>query len=146
MRSALAAPWHIMSFRCVWGEGSLAIHGHCYTHLVFLFQLKNSIEIYIAMAERGRDFGYKDPGLDYNLDYDGDDNDDKQEVNTTQAFQPGVASTLYQCGVPYHDDKQMEMDTMQHEQSRPPGTSYQEDTPLLRPQGSLRKLKEDSKI
>ena len=74
------------------------------------------------MAEGG-DFGYDDPDLDYQIDHD-DDDDDDQEVNRTQPFQPGAAST------PYHGGEQHEMQTMMHEQSGLPDTSYEE-TPLL---------------
>ena len=73
------------------------------------------------MAEGG-DFGYDNPYLDHDIDHDDDDNE--QEVNTTQPFQPGVAST------PYHGGEQHEMQTMPHEQSGLPDTSYAE-TPLL---------------
>ena len=69
------------------------------------------------MAEGGGDFGYDDPDLDFKIDHD-----DDQEENTTQPFQPGSASTPYQ--------EQYEMQTMQHEQSGLPDTSYEE-TPLL---------------
>ena len=74
------------------------------------------------MAEGG-DFGYDDPDLDYQIDHD-DDDDDDQEVNRTQPFQPGAASA------PYHGGEQHEMQTMMHEQSGLPDTSYEE-TPLL---------------
>ena len=52
------------------------------------------------------------------------DNDDDDEIDTTRPFQPGAAST------PYHYGEQHEMQTMMHEQSGLPGTSYEE-TPLL---------------
>ena len=42
-----------------------------------------------------------------------------------QPFQPGAAST------PYHDGEQHEMQTMMHEQSGLPDTSYDERTPIL---------------
>ena len=71
------------------------------------------------MAEGG-DFGYDDPDLDYQIDHD--DDDDDQEVNRTQPFQPGAAST------PYHGGEQHEMQTMMHEQEGLP--SYDE-TPLI---------------
>ena len=74
------------------------------------------------MAEGG-DFGYDDPGLDYQIDHD--DDDDDQEANRTQPFQPGAAST------PYYGGEQHEMQTMMHEQSGLPDTSYDERTPLL---------------
>ena len=72
------------------------------------------------MAEGG-DFGYDDPDLENKIDHD---DDDDQEVNRTQPFQPGAAST------PYHGSEQHEMQTMMHEQSGLPDTSYEE-TPLL---------------
>ena len=71
------------------------------------------------MAEGEDPFAYKDPVLDDNLD-----NDDDQEVDRTRTFNPGAAST------PYYDAGQFEMQTMMHEQSRLPDTSY-EGTPLL---------------
>jgi len=74
------------------------------------------------MAEGGEEFGREQPELDYQIDHD--DDDDEQEVNRTQPFQPGSLST------PYHGGEQVEMQTMQHEQSGLPGTSYEE-TPLL---------------
>ena len=79
------------------------------------------------MAEGEDPFAYKDPVLDDDLDnYD----DDKQEVDTTQPFQPGAASTPYQGG------EQYEMQTMQQEQSGLPDTSY-EVPPFLRRAGSI---------
>ena len=71
------------------------------------------------MAEGG-DFGYEDHDLDYQIDHD--DDDDDQEVNRTQPFRPGAAST------PYHGGERHEMQTM-HEQSGLP--SYDEETPLI---------------
>ena len=47
------------------------------------------------------------------------------ETNTTQPFQPGVAST------PYHGGEQIEMHTVSQEQSGLPETSFDEDIPLL---------------
>jgi len=70
------------------------------------------------MAGAG-DFGYDDPILDHDIDHD-----DEQEVNRTQPFQPGAAST------PYHGGEQIQMQTMMHEHSGLPDTSYAE-TPLL---------------
>ena len=65
------------------------------------------------------------PDLDHRLDYDDDDDDDdEQETNRTQPFQPGTVST------PYHGGEQHEMQTMHHEQSGLPETSFDE-TPLL---------------
>ena len=74
------------------------------------------------MAEGGGEFGYYDPELDHAIDnepYD-DDWDDEREVDTTRPFQPGAASTPCQGG------EQYEMQTMQHEQSGLPDTSYEE--------------------
>ena len=71
------------------------------------------------MAEGG-EFGMDQPDLDHRLDYD----DDEQETNRTQPFQPGTVST------PYHGGEQHEMQTMHHEQSGLPETSFDE-TPLL---------------
>ena len=75
------------------------------------------------MAEGGGEFCHEDPDLDNRLDHDSDEG--KQEVDTTCPFQPGAASTSYQPGAPYHVGEQMEMHTMQHEQSGLPDTSYQ---------------------
>ena len=83
------------------------------------------------MAEGG-EFGMDQPYLDHAIDHDDDDDDDEQEVNTTRPFYPGSAST------PYHGGEQHEMQTMQHEQSGLPDTSYEE-TPLL---GSAQSVKE----
>ena len=87
------------------------------------------------MAEGGGEFGFYDPELD--KDIDGDENwnpewdNDQDAVNTTQAFKPTTAST------PYHGGEQHEMQTMMHEQSGLPDTSYEE-TPLLgRDAGSI---------
>ena len=77
------------------------------------------------MAEGGGEFGMDQPDLDHDIDHDDDDDDDDDdEVNTTRPFQPGTAST------PYHGGEQHEMQTMQHEQSGLPETSFDE-TPLL---------------
>jgi len=73
------------------------------------------------MAEGVGYFGYDDPYLDHDIDHD---DNDEQEINTTGGFQPGAAST------PYHGGEQHEMQTMHHEQSGLPDTSYVE-TPLL---------------
>ena len=72
------------------------------------------------MAECEDPFAYKDPVLDDNLGND----DDEQEVDTTRPFFPGASST------PYDRGEQYEMQTMMHEQSGLPDTSYEE-TPLL---------------
>ena len=74
------------------------------------------------MAEGG-EFGYEDKVLDKNIDKDGWD-DERQEANTTKPFEPYEAST------PYNGREKIEMQTMQHEQSGLPDTSYEE-TPLL---------------
>jgi len=81
------------------------------------------------MAEGSGEFGYKDLELDNRLDHDSDDGE--QEVDTTHPFQPGVASTPYQPGNPYHGGEQTEMSTFPHEKSGLPDTSYQEEIPLL---------------
>ena len=78
------------------------------------------------MAEGEDPFAYKDPVLDDNLD-----NDDDQEVDRTRPFHPGAAST------PYYGAGQFEMQTMMHEQSGLPDTSYEE-TPLLGAQAETR--------
>jgi len=57
------------------------------------------------MATGGGDFGYEDPDLNNRVDYD-DDDDEEQEVERTQPFQPGAASTPYQPGAPYHVGEQ----------------------------------------
>ena len=77
------------------------------------------------MAEGEDPFVFKDKGLDDALNKD----DDKQEVNTTGTFEPYDAST------PYNGREKIEMQTMQHEQSGLPDTSFEE-TPLL--SGSIR--------
>ena len=72
------------------------------------------------MAEGG-EFGMEQPDLDHDIDHDDDDDDDdEQEANRTQPFQPGTVST------PYHGGEQHEMQTMQHEQSGLPETSFDE--------------------
>ena len=75
------------------------------------------------MAEGG-EFGMDQPDLDHDIDHD-DDDDDEQEVNTTGPFRPGTVST------PYHGGEQHEMQTMHHEQSGLPETSFDESIPLL---------------
>ena len=87
------------------------------------------------MAE-GRDFGYDDERLDYNIDHD---DNYEQEVDTTRPFQPGAAST------PYHNGEQHPMQTMMHDQSSLPDTSYEE-TPLLRRTGSIGDLQQESSL
>ena len=82
------------------------------------------------MAEGGGEFGHVDPELDDAINnddiYDDDDesvsvpSEEEQEVDTTQPFPlPGASST------PYHSGEQHEMQTMQHEQSGLPDTSYE---------------------
>ena len=95
------------------------------------------------MAEGGGEFGYKDPNLDNQLDHV-DDDDEEQEVERTQRFQPGTASTPYQPGAPYHVGEQMEMRTLQHEQSGLPDTSYQEENPLLERTPSISDIQKES--
>ena len=73
------------------------------------------------MATGEDPFAFKDQGLDNNLD---NDDDYEQEANRAQTFEPTTAST------PYNGREQIEMQTMQHEQSGLPDTSYEE-TPLL---------------
>ena len=85
------------------------------------------------MAEGGGDFGYEYPELDDAID--NDDDDDEQEVDTTRPFQPGAASTPY-------GGEQYEMQTMQHEQSGMPDTSYEE-TPLLSDTQAINKMSWD---
>ena len=87
------------------------------------------------MAEGEDPFAYKDPVLDDNLDND----DDEQEVDTTRSFHPGASST------PYYGAGQYEMQTMMHEQSGLPDTSYEE-TPLLRRTGSITDLQQESAL
>ena len=71
------------------------------------------------MAEGGGEFGRDDSYLDHAIDNDGYDDD--QEVNRTHSFDvPQQAST------PHHAGEQLEMQTMQHEQSGMP--SYEEET------------------
>jgi len=79
------------------------------------FQLKIYVEKY-KMAEGG-DFGYDYGDTVHLLEdykYDEDDNDAAQQANRTQPFQPGQAST------PYYGGEQVEMQTMQHEQTSLP--------------------------
>ena len=99
---------------------------------VIYFQLKILKNKY--MAEGGGEFSYEDPNLDHDIDHDSDeevvnpnDYDDdavQEQLNTTQPFRPGQAST------PYHAGEQWEMQTMQEEHAGLPDTSYAE-TPLL---------------
>ena len=59
------------------------------------------------MAEGGGDFDYNEPSSFNPNDYDVDE----EQLNTTQPFRPGQAST------PHHGGDQIEMQTMQKEQS-----------------------------
>lgn len=69
---------------------------------------------------------YENPAFDINDWDDEDDDDEEQEVNRTQPFQPGVAST------PYHGGEEIEMQTSELEQTGLPDISYEETTaPLL---------------
>jgi len=79
------------------------------------------------MAEGGDYFGYKDPDLDNAIDNDDDfdpnsydDDSVNEQLNQTQTFNPGRASTPYQ--------------TTMHEQSGLPDTSFTENAPLLNEQ------------
>ena len=74
------------------------------------------------MAEGEEPFAHDFPIPDYD--------DDEQEVNTTRPFFPGASST------PYDRGEQYEMQTMMHEQSGLPDTSYEE-TPLLGAQADI---------
>ncbi|KAL9958537.1 hypothetical protein ACROYT_G035569 [Oculina patagonica] len=92
------------------------------------------------MATGGGDFGFEDPDLDQDLDHNSDnDDEEEQEVDTTRPFQPGWVST------PYHRGEQHEMQTMQHEQSGLPETSYDE-TPLLERTPSISDLQNESNL
>jgi len=84
------------------------------------------------MAQGGDDFGFKDPELDKKLDHD----EEEEEVNRTQPFQPddrGDTST------PYHRGDNIEMETMLHELSGLPDTSYEEEKTLLGSQAEQQK-------
>ena len=70
------------------------------------------------MAEGGDYFGHDNPTFDQDID------NENQEVNRTQPFQPGAAST------PYHVGEQIQIQTTMHEESGQPDISYEE-TPLL---------------
>ena len=72
-----------------------------------------------------------EPIPDWDNDFDVPYDDDEEEGDTTRPFQSGAAST------PYHGGEEHEMQTMQHEQSGLPDTSYEE-TPILgRAAGSI---------
>ena len=76
------------------------------------------------MAEGG-EFGMDNPDRDRDIDNDDNNDDSDDGADTTRPFQPGTAST------PYHGGEQYEMQTMHHEQSGLPETSYDESIPLL---------------
>ena len=80
------------------------------------------------MAEGGDLIDFITPDDDDNIS-----DDNEQEVNRTGPFEPYAAST------PYHGGEQYELQTMMHEQSGLPDTSYEE-TPLLGgAQGEIRR-------
>jgi len=83
-----------------------------------ILSIENCKKIYIYMAEGGDYFGHDNPI------FDNDNDNDDQEVNKTQPFQPGAAST------PYHVGEQIQIKTTMHEESGLPDTSFEE-TPLL---------------
>ena len=87
------------------------------------------------MAEGEEPFATDFPIREHDLDYD----DDEQEVDTTRPFYPGASST------PYYGGEQYEMQTMMHEQSGLPDTSYEE-APFLRRTGSITDLQRESTI
>ena len=74
------------------------------------------------MAEGEEPFSTDFPVPEHDLDYD---DDYEQEADTTRPFHPGASST------PYYGGEQYEMQTMAHEQSGLPDTSYEE-APLRR--------------
>jgi len=88
------------------------------------------------MATEGGGFDNENPDFDYRLDHD----DEEQDVDTTRPFQPGAAST------PYHGGERIEMQTMHHEQSGLPDTSYAEETPLLERTPSISDLQKESNL
>ena len=95
------------------------------------------------MAEGEGPYFFENPAYDDNA---GDDDeqeinrvgphDDDQEFDSTWSFGPGAAST---------PGEQYEMQTMMHEQSGLPDTSYEE-TPLLRRTGSIGDLQKESAL
>ena len=98
------------------------------------------------MAEGGGEFNYDAELDDISDDVDVYDDqksvsvpsEEEQEIDTTQRFPvPGASST------PYHGGEQHEMQTMQHEQSGLPDTSYEE-TPFLTRTGSISDLQNES--
>jgi len=125
------------------GEGSLALTFRIINWGLFSNLKITELKYIIVMATGGGKFGYEDADLDNRVDHD-DDNDEEQEAERTQPFQPSVAFTPYQPGTPYHVGEQMEMHTMQHEQSGLPKTSYQEETPLLERTPSISDLQKES--
>ena len=84
--------------------------------VIHIYKIKNGI---------GDVFGNgTDPFPAHDIDH-GDDDDDEEEINRTQPFQPGGASTLY------HPGEQIEIRRLPDEQRELPETSYDEDIPLL---------------
>ena len=67
--------------------------------------------------------GFDDPWFEDD-DWRNDDDDAEQQVNATQPFRPGAAST------PYHCSEEIEMQMRHRKQTGLPDTSYEE-TPLL---------------
>ena len=91
----------------------------------------------MAEAQETYEYEYENPAYD---DEDNDDDDDyEQEINRTEPFEPGAAST------PHNGGEQYEMQTRMHEQSGLPDTSYEE-TPLLRRTGSIGDLQRESAL
>ena len=84
------------------------------------------------MAEGRETYEYENPAYD-NEDYD---DDYEQEINSTWQFDPGAAST---------PGEQYQMQTMMHEQSGLPDTSYEE-APFLRRTGSIGDLQRESAL
>jgi len=76
------------------------------------------------MATGGDDFGLKNSDLDALLD----EKDASDKVNRTPPFQPNEPGA---ASIPYHSGETMEMQTMHHELSGLPDTSYSDETPLL---------------
>ena len=121
--------------RCLFSVGCVEViwHRHCIFYAEI--QIENCLEKYIQW-QQVTIFGYEVRGLYYNIDHD----DDDQKGDATRPFQPGAAST------PYHGGEQYEMQTMQHEQSGLPDTSYDEETSLLRKAGSITDLQRESSL
>ena len=75
------------------------------------------------MAEGGTE--NENPWLDHDLDHDGADDDDEEEVDTTRPFQPDTAST------PYHNGEQIEMHTLPSEMSGLSEISFDKSIPFF---------------